>query len=394
MCEINKNSSLALLLHLPPLSLPQLSLMTKRAEILRMDKAIAKEEGQLRQLEKIIERDNLTFEEFLRENEKKSVEARTFFEHEAKSKQEKNAQIKRLTAEIGTVKSELGKFEEILIDYKRYEKLLFELSPPEWQEAQKTKGFKADVLTDGDVLDEQNREPEESAIRNVLVVDQAVLSPQRHTPTYLTLSSSLLQHEPELYFTEPQQLLDLVTELTEQNLSLIQNTTRVEETLEELRQSTEATRKKIEEDEEQLTLQINDMNQRIDIEKARGTKLRQKVQLHVSLNKEDQDVMLDALGEKVVEVHCCCVDDRITNLSTLEKLANIENRMSLLLQGIESIPEEHLEMMKKIKDSERRSRYREEKLREQSEKQKERMRRYLERSLADSKKIVSRLLHL
>ncbi len=67
--------------------------------------------------------------------------------------------------------------------------------------------------------------------------------------------------------------------------------------------------------------------------------------------------MLDALGEKVAEVHRCCVDDRITNLSTLEKLASIENRMSLLLQGLESIPEENLEMMRKIKDSERRSRY-------------------------------------
>ena len=41
-----------------------------------MDKAIAKEEGQLKRLEKVIERDNLKFEEFLRENEKKSVEAR------------------------------------------------------------------------------------------------------------------------------------------------------------------------------------------------------------------------------------------------------------------------------------------------------------------------------
>lgn len=67
--------------------------------------------------------------------------------------------------------------------------------------------------------------------------------------------------------------------------------------------------------------------------------------------------MLDALGEKVAEVHRCCVDDRISNLSTLEKLANIENRMSLVLQGLESIPDESLEMMKKIKDSERRSRY-------------------------------------
>ncbi|XP_034739311.1 cilia- and flagella-associated protein 100-like isoform X2 [Etheostoma cragini] len=386
----------------------ELSLMTKRAEILRMDKAIAKEEGQLRQLEMIIERDNFNFEEFLRENEKKSVEARTFFEHEAKSKQEKNTQIKKLTAEIGIVKSELEKYEEILIDYKRYKKLLFELSPPEWQEAQKTKAFKTNVLTDGDVLDEQNREPEESAIGNGL--EKKVSSPGGELPSIretrlssahsntlietfkLDSDSSEYEHEPELYFTEPQQLLDLVTELTEQNLSLIQNTTRVEETLEELRQSTEATRKKIEKDEEQLTLQINDINQRIDIEKARGTKLRQKVQLHVSLKKEDQDVMLDALGEKVAEVHRCCVDDRITNLSTLEKLANIENRMSLLLQALESIPEDRLEMMKKIKDSERRSRQREEKLREQSEKQKERMRRYLERSLADSKKISGRKL--
>lgn len=47
---------------------------------MRMDKCIAKEEEKLKTLEKIIERDNLKFEEFLRENEKKSVEARTLYE--------------------------------------------------------------------------------------------------------------------------------------------------------------------------------------------------------------------------------------------------------------------------------------------------------------------------
>lgn len=74
------NTCLALtypLLYCPSLSLPQLSLMTKRSEIMRMDKCIAKEEEKLKTLEKIIERDNLKFEEFLRENEKKSVKART-----------------------------------------------------------------------------------------------------------------------------------------------------------------------------------------------------------------------------------------------------------------------------------------------------------------------------
>lgn len=42
-----------------------------------MDKAIEKEEARLKQLENILERENLKFEEFLRENEKKSLEART-----------------------------------------------------------------------------------------------------------------------------------------------------------------------------------------------------------------------------------------------------------------------------------------------------------------------------
>lgn len=57
--------------------LVQLSILTKRSEILKMDKAIAKEEKQLKGLERIIAKDNVIFEGFLRENEKKSVEART-----------------------------------------------------------------------------------------------------------------------------------------------------------------------------------------------------------------------------------------------------------------------------------------------------------------------------
>ncbi|XP_051810143.1 cilia- and flagella-associated protein 100-like [Acanthochromis polyacanthus] len=389
----------------------ELSLMTKRSEILRMDKAIAKEERQLKQLEKTIERDNLNFEAFLRENEKKSVEARTLFEQEAKLKQERNTEIKKLTAETGTIKSEIAKFEEILIDYKRYKELLFKLSPPEWQEAQKTK--KTEVLSGKDAQHNQNLEPEEMADKNSKLnpsLELQVSSPGRELPstretgpssaysntlvTNSNLDSDCLEYEdePELYFTDPQQLLDLMTELTEQNLSLIQNSARVEEKLEELKQFMETTRREIEKDEEQIALQITDMNQRIDKEKARGAKLKQKVQLHVSLNTEDQDMMMDALGEKVAEVHRSCVDERMTNLSTLEKLVNIEHHMSLLLQGLESIPEEKLELMKKIKDSEKRTRQREEKLREQQEKQKERMRRYLERSLADSKKITGRKL--
>lgn len=55
----------------------------------------------------------------------------------------------------------------------------------------------------------------------------------------------LLQDDPELYFTDPQQLLDLLTELEEQNLSLVQNACETEENLEKFRNIFEETRKKM-----------------------------------------------------------------------------------------------------------------------------------------------------
>lgn len=67
--------------------------------------------------------------------------------------------------------------------------------------------------------------------------------------------------------------------------------------------------------------------------------------------------MLESLDAKVTEVQRCLVEDRSTNQSTLEKLATIENCMSAVLQGLESMPEESLKMLKKIMDRERRTRF-------------------------------------
>ena len=51
--------------------------------------------------------------------------------------------------------------------------------------------------------------------------------------------------EPELYFFHPQQLLDIFSELEEQNLSLIQNSQETEEALEEIKQTIKQTKVKM-----------------------------------------------------------------------------------------------------------------------------------------------------
>ncbi len=51
--------------------------------------------------------------------------------------------------------------------------------------------------------------------------------------------------EVDMYFTHPQQLLDIFAELEENNLSLIQTCQETEETLEELRQKIAETESKM-----------------------------------------------------------------------------------------------------------------------------------------------------
>ena len=58
-------------------------------------------------------------------------------------------------------------------------------------------------------------------------------------------SSSDEEGEIELYFTGPQQLIAIFTELEEQNLSLIQNSQETEETLEDIKQQRKATEQRM-----------------------------------------------------------------------------------------------------------------------------------------------------
>lgn len=66
--------------------------------------------------------------------------------------------------------------------------------------------------------------------------------------------------------------------------------------------------------------------------------------------------MLESLDAKVAEVQRCLVEDRSPNQTTLEKLASVESCMTVVLQSLESMPEESLKMLKKIMDRERRTR--------------------------------------
>nr|XP_030706623.1 cilia- and flagella-associated protein 100 [Globicephala melas] len=117
----------------------QYALDMKRNEIQRLERLAAKEEAKLERAEKFLEKDAARFEEFLRENDRSSLQALRAAEKETRAKMETILEIRDLTNQITIVKSEISKFEDTLQRYKIYKDFLYKLSPKEWLEGQERK---------------------------------------------------------------------------------------------------------------------------------------------------------------------------------------------------------------------------------------------------------------
>ena len=77
------------------------------------------------------------------------------------------------------------------------------------------------------------------------------------------------------------------------------------------------------------------------------------------------------------EVYRSCIGDNEANISTLQMLTNIENRLEELFVTIETMPADKVAEAEKAKEKERRMRLREEKLDQQRRNQEERLRRFV-----------------
>jgi hypothetical protein len=194
----------------------------------------------------------------------------------------------------------------------------------------------------------------------------------------------------ELYFTDPQQLLDIFLELEEQNLSLIQNSQDTEEALEEMKQTINKTKIKMEKETEQLKKQIEFLNNEIKKELDREAELKLKASYfnYGEFNSEEQDAILKELNVKVENVYTKCIGPNEANITTLQMLTNVENKLEELFQKIEQMPPDRVEEAEKAKEKERRLVQREERLLEQKKNQEERIRKALERARAEPKKYV------
>ncbi|XP_037589967.1 cilia- and flagella-associated protein 100 isoform X2 [Cebus imitator] len=405
------------------LFLLQYALDVKRKEIQWLELLLTKEESRLERAEKSLEKDAILFDEFLRENDRSSVQAMKAAEKETKAKMEKILEIRDLTTQIVNIKSEISRFEDTLQQYKVYKDFLYKLSPKEWLEEQEKKRLS---LKKAKEVSESSKE--ESSVNTTpgdkgpgIKGKASFVSPKEVQGTKkpwkflqamrlgrsLSFLSSPQQgsqpspantcglQEPQLYFTEPQQLLDVFRELEEQNLSLIQNRQEMEETLEELSHTLKHTQIRMDREVNQLKEWVTTMMMSITKEEDTAAELELKARVfHFGEYRGDQqDKLLQSLNRKVLDVYRHCVStQQEANLGTVQMLTVIEHQLDELLENLERVPQVKIEQVERAKEKERRIRLREEKLQMQKILQEERLQRARARAQAEIKKNRGRTL--
>ncbi|XP_056660689.1 cilia- and flagella-associated protein 100 isoform X2 [Monodelphis domestica] len=417
----------------------QYALDMKKEEILRLEMLATKEEMKLEKAEKFLEKDATLFDEFLKENDRNSVQAMRIAEKEAKAKMEKIIEIRDITAQILMIKSEISKFEDNVHIFKIYKDFLYKLSPREWLMTHARKHLthaatKMSLAAHKDSIPFLPMEKETQFLRSSQSTDLIIplrLSPPASIPDLIIskegkaspTSSSSQELQPlfrlspqkkqssttmfsaktdetdsddelDLYFTEPQQLLDIFSHLEEQNLSLIQNSQETEEALDEINHSLRNTQNKMDRDINQLKLLSSTLMSSIAKEEeiAADLQLKSRVFSFGEYKGDYQSKMLASLNKKVVEVYRKCIGDCESSLGTLQMLTIIEHQLDELLENLERVPAWKIEQVEKAKEKERRIRLREEKMKLLKEMQEERLKKALARAQATIKKKTGRKL--
>nr|XP_055192430.1 coiled-coil domain-containing protein 38 [Nyctereutes procyonoides] len=408
------------------------ALSTKRNTIKKFENHMAVKERQLIKAEKKLQEDAMAFEEFLRENDQRSVDALKIAAQETINKLQMTTELKKASMEVQAVKSEIAKAEFLLREYMKYGFFLLKLSPKHWQIQQALKRVQMTTSRDSmnvslPVLTKLNTRKTESNIeesRKISFSDDYYMErgsqgkPRKKTTLTLeNTKSSLSTHtdsissedslelfldddmdydlEPELYFKEPEELLQVLTELEEQNLTLVQYSQDVDENLEDVNKREKLIQDKINSNIEFL-LEHKEMLKASCVreeEKAAELELRSKLFSFGEFKSDAQEKLIDSLSKKINQVYKVCTGDAdVGSLNPVQKLVKVESRLVELSDLIESIPKENVEAIERIKQKERRQKLREEKMKEKQKHQEERLKVALERAVAQPKKKLGRQL--
>uniref|UniRef100_A0A8C4QVR5 DUF4200 domain-containing protein n=1 Tax=Eptatretus burgeri TaxID=7764 RepID=A0A8C4QVR5_EPTBU len=359
--------------------LMQYSLSVKQEEMHKLAALALSEEQRLAQAEKCLEKEALQFDEFLKDNRHVSVEAVKMVEMETKRKLDTILEIKRESQHLAFLKSEIAKSEEELKQYMEYKAFLLRL-PLTRVQATKTTSSTGSKVMEGTA----------SSISGTDVNTGIKIENQHILPSS---DSDESDEALDLRCSKPEEILHLLKELEEKNISLILDSQVVDEVLDEVWRNVANTQQNMNRETGLLHDQLASLKENIAQETEKAAALQLKTQmLTEGPSYAENQVLLENLSKKVTHVYRTCLSFDDTSTDALQMLTRIEKRLEELLQQLETLPADCVARALREKSKERCIRIREEKVMQGKKEQERRLHRAMERSQAEHKVQVGRKL--
>ncbi|NXN94295.1 CP100 protein, partial [Rhinopomastus cyanomelas] len=391
------------------------AMAVKREKIQRIKDIIEHEERELEKATQQLEKDASMFYEYLKKKQEKIVQVLTDARKATEAHTKKKRELEAINSQIENLKSDIAELKNTLQEYKTRKDFLYEQLPKEWQEKHGEK-HKQDLRTLSKANEESaspptTAEPERTFSSKQQQQTTLFITLNKSSPLSCQFSNGLIHffffssledaeteissdedEEPQLYFTDPQQLLSIFMEQEEKVLSLIQHSTESEQSMDNIltkcnslgsslfqRPDASLVFRSRDKMAAELKQQVDALKSSIAKEEAKAADLRRKV-LALSPGEDeedDQDRMIKSLHNKVQEVYSQCTGDSETNLQTEQMLTVIERHVYKLLDNLEKIPPAKLEQILGVKKKEQWVR---KKRRQEKQQQEERLKRALDRS--------------
>ncbi|XP_068010209.1 cilia- and flagella-associated protein 100 isoform X2 [Melanerpes formicivorus] len=331
-----------------------------REKMQKMDSIVEEEERKLEKAQRKREKDALMFYESQKEKLNQYRQAVESTRKEIAAQAEKKRELFEINSQIEDVKRDILRMKKTVRERKLWRDFLYELSPKEWQEKHVKKGrtgkYLEAFLATGDLSSLEDLESEASSDG-----DEPV----------------------EVYFTDLQQVLSVLTEMEDQILSFIQNSQGTKTDLDKL--ITECVSKE---------KQFAELKQQVDTFKSAIAKLEEKkADLMIKVHHfspgehtaDEQDKMLESLEKKVREVYRHFTGESGADLQMEQMLMVMEKQVYDLLDQLEKVPREKLKPLLEAKQKEWKLRLREERLRQLKKKEEERLKKILVKSESAAK---------
>jgi hypothetical protein len=397
------------------LFLLQLSINLVNDEVLKLENFLSEKKESIADNEQLLAYNTENFKRTAEESDRKTQKVIKDVHNINQRRLEKLKEVRRFNMQILETRGSIRQCKGILEESLQFSKFLNSMTPFEWvtdqkrdkkerqekrryeriirrqegwriENAKKVSSLKVKFEQDLKKITKHRRDrgKQEKARENYLAVLDRLN--KEDPPAYEDEPITSSDDEMPMYFTKPEQLMDIIALLEKENIVLIQRIQASEQTAEALKMAYLETISAIDSELKGLHLKIQ--MQKENTAKAESIKLGTLISPIKSCDSET-DKAFEILRRNMKHVCVeCGLNDNSSISSIQSMLMEIESRQEHILASLAAMPAEYVKKSEKEREKKRKEWKRLQNQKQQRKAQEEKNKKYLERSLQPPRKKI------